>query len=116
MAKTVGDVITAARGILQDRNAQLYRYATADLYTYLNDALLEMRRARPDLFFDFIGLDTPEFASGDELLDFPVSTLFFTPTVFYVAGRAELRDDEFTVDARAVTLMQQFTTKLLTVA
>jgi len=116
MAKTVGDVITAARGVLQDRNAQLYRYATVDLFTYLNDALLEMRRSRPDLFFNFIGEDTPSFEPGDELEPFPVSTLFFTPTVFYVAGRAELRDDEFTVDARAVTLMQQFTAKLLTVA
>lgn len=116
MAKTVGNVIEEARAILQDTSSQVYRYSTADLFAYLNNALLEMRRVRPDLFYAYIGADTPEFVPGDEAELFPISAMYFTPVVFYVAGTAELRDDEFTVDARAVTLMQQFTAKLLTVA
>lgn len=116
MAKTVGDVISDARALLQDTYSSGYRYSTADLYAYLNTALLEMRRVRPDIFRSYIGQVTPSFQEGDEAEPFPVSELFFSPVVFYVTGFAELRDDEFTVDARAITLMNQFVAKLVTVA
>lgn len=115
MAKTVGDAIAEARAILHDTTEQVYRYTTADLYAYLNNALLETRRVRPDLFRAYLGTDTPEFAPGDEGEAFPIDAMYFTPVVLYIAGTAELRDDEFTVDARAVTLMQQFAAKLLMV-
>lgn len=115
MAKTVGDVISDARALLQDEDAQLYRYPTAALFGYLNTALIEAKKIRPDLFLDYIDLPTPSFSAGDEAQAFPVDEMAFAPCVFYVTGFAELRDDEFTVDNRAVTLMQQFHQKLLTV-
>ena len=116
MAKTVNDVVSEARILLNDTDPQLYRYSTADLVTYLNNALLEMRRIRPDAFRAYIGESTPSYTTTDLSSAFPVSEIFFTQCVFYVTGMAELRDDEFTVDGRAVTLMTQFSAKLLTVA
>lgn len=113
---TVGDAIDQARTLLHDRNAQLYRYSTADLVSYLNNGILEARRIRPDLFRAFIGLPIPQFTADDLAENFPIDFMFFPQLVFYITGFAELRDDEFAVDNRAVTLMTQFTTKMLTVA
>lgn len=112
---TVGDAIDQARTLLHDRNAQLYRYSTADLVAYLNNGLLEARRVRPDLFRAYIGQSVPQFTTADLLEEFPIDPMFFPQLVFYITGFAELRDDEFAVDNRAVTLMTQFTTKMLTV-
>ena len=120
MAKTIDDAIAEARAILQDTSptGAEYRYSTPDLVSYLNNALLEMRKLRPDLFRTYYGADTPSYTESDlggNVL-FPVDNMFFPPAVFYMVGTAELRDDEFTVDSRAVTLMSQFTAKLVTVA
>jgi len=116
MAKTVGDAISEARTILHDTDSQLYRYSDDDLVAYLNNALLEARRIRPDLFRAYINQSIPSFTTADFASAFPVDEMFFPQFVFYVAGSAELRDDEFTVDARAATLLNQFVAKLLTVA
>lgn len=116
MAKTVADAVTEARAILQDNDTP-YRYSDADLVAYLNDGLLETRKIRPDLFRTYWGTGDafPEFTSQDitDATDFPIDDMFFTPVVYFIAGTAELRDDEFTVDARAATLLNQFNTKLL---
>lgn len=112
--KTVGDVLSDARAILQDTSSEVYRYSTTDLVSYLNSALLEAKRLRPDLFTSYIGADAPSFTESDTAEDFPIDEMYFSPVVFYVVGFAELRDDEFTVDARAATLMNQFTAKLRT--
>lgn len=116
MAKTVSDVVSEARVLLQDTDAQLYRYSDDQLVAYLNNALLEARRIRPDLFRAYIGQAIPSYTSADLSADFPIDEMFFPQFVFYVTGSAELRDDEFTVDARAATLMNQFVAKMLTVA
>lgn len=116
MAKLVSDVVSEARTVLHDTNAQLYRYSDEDLVAYLNNALLEARRLRPDLFRSYIGLPVPSFTTAELDSAFPIDEMFFPQFVFYVAGSAELRDDEFTVDARAATLMSQFVAKLMTVA
>lgn len=112
MAKTAADVISDARALLQDTDPQLYRYSTADLIAYLNTALLEAKKLRPDLFVDYIGQETPSFTEGTLSGVFPIDDMYFSSIVFYVVGFAELRDDEFTVDARASTLMNQFVAKL----
>jgi len=112
--KTAADVISDARAILQDTDSQLYRYSTEDLVQYLNTALLEAKKLRPDLFLDYIGLDVPNFTTSNLDGDFPIDEMYYSPCVFYVVGFAELRDDEFTVDARAATLMNQFVAKLRT--
>jgi hypothetical protein len=48
---TVGDYISDARVLLQDRIVP-YRYSTISLVAALNLALLEVRRIRPDLLWD----------------------------------------------------------------
>lgn len=117
MAKTVSDAISEARVLLHDTDPQLYRYSDAELLDYLNNAILETRRIRPDLFRAYLGQPLPSYADGDDLsVAFPIDEMFFPQFVFYIAGFAELRDDEFTVDARAATLLNQFAAKMLTVA
>lgn len=112
MAKTVGDVILEARQLLQDQDSAHYRYPEADLYGYFNSALLEGRRTRPDLYRAYYGLATPEYTVADVAVDFPISNLYFQAFPFFVAGVAELRDDEFTVNNRAITLLGTFTSKM----
>lgn len=81
---------------------------------YFNSALLELRRLRPDAFLGGFEDPIPMLSINDDLtaVTFPVDEQFFTPVVFFITGMAELRDDEFTVDGRAVTVMQQFTAKV----
>lgn len=43
----------------------------------------------------------------------PLPDQFFSALVYYVAGRAELRDDEFAVDGRAMTLAGALKSKLI---
>lgn len=116
MAKTVSDAVTSARVILQDQDTP-YRYSDEELVNYLNDALLEARKIRPDLFRAYWGTDTafPEFTTADIASGtlIPIDNMFYNPLTYFMAGSAELRDDEFTVDNRAVTLMNQFSTKML---
>lgn len=114
MARTVGDVVGRCRGILQDRDAAHYRYSDSDLVGFLNDALLEIYRVRPDLYFsDFAVTQFVEADVDDTAKTLPIDDRYFSPVVYFVVGSAELRDDEFTVDGRAVTLMNQFSSKLL---
>jgi hypothetical protein len=115
MPKTVADAVANTRAILQDNDTP-YRYSDADLVTYLNDALLETRKLRPDLFRAYWGTGTPfpEFTDADIAAEtnIPINNMYFTPLTYFMAGTAELRDDEFTVDARAATLLNQFVQKL----
>lgn len=121
MPKTIGDVITEARDILQDEQ-EPYRYTTDRLYAYLNRAFLEIKAIRPDAYWGRYvasqyppSYDIPEYAAGDEAELWPLSTILFAPTVEYVAGAAELKDDEFTNDSRAAILLTMFRNKLTAV-
>lgn len=120
-----GDLLLSqVRGILQDRKVDSYRYSDIDLVQALNTALTEVRRLRPDAFAgSFTTQATPQFYEDGNpspppgyipLSDpWPVDEMFFSPTVVYVAGYAELRDDEFTVDGRATSLLQRFAMQLM---
>jgi hypothetical protein len=109
MARTVANVLSRVRETLQDLAGT--RYPEPELIGYVSDAVIEARSIRPDLF---IG------AFGDALADptdpaapFPLPDQFFPAVCFYVCGRAELRDDEFAVDGRAMTLLSAYGKKLL---
>lgn len=109
MARKVKDLLSRVRVTLQDTEA--VRYLTPELLGYMNDAVLEARSIRPDLFVrDFNGsfndVTDPEAA-------FPLPDQFFPAVCHYVCGRAELRDDEFAVDGRAMTLLAAFSKKLV---
>ena len=113
MAHTYGDVIQEARRILQDtRESSGFRYETPDLVDKLNNALSEIYRVRPDAFFP--DYDIPHVTADDLGAEFPIDRTFFLPTVLFVAGMAELRDEEYASDGRAATIMSQFIAKIRT--
>jgi hypothetical protein len=110
MARTVQDAVTRVQQLLQDTDAVRYPVAT-DILPWFVDAMHTARSVRPDLFVANYGATIPDaFVLGDT---FPLPDQFFVATVEYIAGNLELRDDEFAVDGRAVTLKQSLTKKLV---
>lgn len=116
MARTVGQVISQARILLQDSNNAAtggYRHSDNDLAFLVSEAVQEARRLRPDLFITY-GLDVaiPVYTSGDLSTNLPLPDIYFTPIINLVVGRAQLREDEFSSDGRAATLMTLFSASL----
>jgi hypothetical protein len=112
MARTYADVITRARRILKDQDASSYRYPDQDLVDAVNDAVLEVRRIRPDLFI------AAAFATTDVLLadiattNIPIPEHYLQTLVYLTCGYQMLRDDEFSQDSRAVNLMNKGVSQL----
>ena len=81
------------------------------------DALAEVRVKRPDLYLaSGLRSQLPLFTAATDMnTDFPLDWTIYPAFVYYLVGRAELREDTFATDGRAVTLMNKFTTQLLTV-
>lgn len=112
MARTVQDVVTQARVILQDARSDSYRYSDAELVANINEALGEVRRMRPDIIAGRIQTGLSLLSAAAMSAALPVDDMLFVPIVNYVCGRAELRDDQYTEDSRAATLLQLFTAAL----
>jgi hypothetical protein len=114
MAKrTINDCFTHVREILQDQ-VEPYRYPDSDLIRSLNSALYELKRIRPDVWLGTYGTDLTLYTISDLALEIPFDSVFFQPVVYYIAGSLELRDDEFAIDGRAVTLVRSFTAQVST--
>lgn len=111
MARTLADIVELARSILQDQRAP-YRYNDLELCRFVGEAVSEARRQRPDLFVYSLDEDLPLYTNADLQRAVPLPSFMLTPLVNYVAGRAEMRDDTFTTDGRAVTLLGLFTASL----
>jgi hypothetical protein len=118
MAKTYEDLILESRALLQD-SLSPYRYEDSKLLNILNRGLQDLGRIRPDAFYSLydantlnipIITDTDPAPEGDTLwtADFGIEMQFYPPLVSYVVGVAELFDDEFTLDGRAMALLNQF--------
>lgn len=129
VSKTWQNIIDEARQLLQDTSAP-YRHSDTVLRNKLNRGLAELSRVRPDAFWDrFIESDilVPEIVLSDpdpdtdpEELDevedaqvlaseeYTLPIMFYTPLVYYVVSAAELVEDEFTQDGRAVALLNEF--------
>jgi hypothetical protein len=105
--RTVGQYIAAARGLIQDQ-VPPYRYPTNDLALYVAEALAETRRVRPDLFFGASRADLPVYTVDSVATVVPIPDNLFSAVTNYVAGRAEMRDDTFATDGRAMTLIGAF--------
>ena len=108
---TVQNIIDEARVILQD--AAKTRYSDTQLVTHCNYALYTANRLRPDLFFSSIGTAQTALVAGST---FPLPPQFEPVVSNYVASRAELRDDEYSVDGRAAALLAEFKNALLGVS
>lgn len=123
MAKTYQDVITESRVLLQDTDSDGYRYSETNLIDILNRALQAIARVRPDACYDLYtanSLEVPELVesspgSGQTIYtaDFGLEMQFFNPLLSYLVGIAELIDDEYTEDGRAMMLLQAFKAEVL---
>ena len=118
MAQTLTSLLTQVRSVLNDSEANdigRFRYTNADLLQYLNaayDAILELR---PDAWHAYFGVDLPyvDVNIYPPVPDtFPLDPRYFQPVADYIIGYAELRDDAFTVDSRAVTMIRSFRQRL----
>lgn len=105
MPKSIDDALLDARVILNDAAGD--RYTDAQLVSDLNNAISMTKMLRPDVFI--LGEALPEFTAADLVqvpaTDFPLPEIFYQSFVYFLAGNAELRDDEFAVDGRAMTLL-----------
>jgi hypothetical protein len=112
MLATVQALLDEARVLLLDATVP-YRYSDAELIRALNIAVLEARRLRPDLFLQS-AFALPTYTTGTDA--FAIEPMYRPSFVYYVVGRAQLRDDEATQDARASVLMNKFVAQLLSAA
>jgi len=105
MPRNIDDALRDARVILNDEAGD--RYTDEDLISDMNSAISMTKMLRPDVFK--LGEALPEFTTADlnqnPATDFPLPDIFYQSFVYYLAGNAELRDDEFAVDNRAMTLL-----------
>lgn len=111
MPRTIGDCIRDARELLQD-TVEPYRYSEADLYALFSTAIADARRLRPDLFIGRLRAAVPVYSVGNAQTAFPVDEQFFGAFVYYVVGRAELRNDQYSADNRANALITSFGVQL----
>ena len=111
---SVQNVLSEVREVLQDLDPNNVRYPTNQLVEYINDAVFQARRLRPDIFVYQYGQQigllpttlTPDSAYA--AVPFPLPDIYFLAVVNFVTGRAEIRDDEFALDSRAYTFMQSY--------
>ena len=123
MAKTYEDVVTEARVLLQDTDSVSYRFSNTTLIAMYNRGLQALARIRPDACYDLYdnnSLNVPELVesaagAGQTLwtADFGLEMQFFNPLVHYIVGMAEITDDEYTQDGRAMMLLNQFKANII---
>lgn len=115
--KTVGDYVAQARVLLQDIIAGPYRYPDQDLVDYLSQGMIEARRLRPDIMASYFRADFPDFTADTAgmLVEVPMDVMYRNALLYYVIGKAQLRDDEAEEDARASGFMNKFVSQFLTI-
>jgi hypothetical protein len=118
--RTLGTIVAEARVMLQDvlpTSGGVTRYSDDELFQSINGFMTEVRTKRPDLFLP-LGLRNPlpyYSAATDMDTAFPLDLSAYDAFVYYVCGRQELREDTFSDDSRAVTLMNKAISQLLQV-
>ena len=118
MAYAIGDLVTMCRNMVNDtvQESGDFRYSNQEFMDAFNDAMMQARAKRPDLFLT-IGLRNPlpYYGTNDITANtaFPLDQMVFPAFMFYLCGRIELKEDTFSDDNRAVTLMNKFVSQLL---
>lgn len=112
-SRPVSDAISAARIILKDALAA--RYSDEDLAHYASEGVAAMYRIRPDLMVGGY-TERPVYTAASLSTPLPpaIADEYMEPLARFIAGHAELRDDQFSQDGRAVTLLQMMRAALLT--
>lgn len=112
---TVGDYIAQARVILLDVLDGPYRYADQDMADYIGQAILEIRKLRPDLSAAYFRAPFPVFTMPtDETTPVSLDPMYRNAVLYYVIGKCQLRDDENNQDTRAATFLNKFVSQLTT--
>lgn len=117
--RTMGTLIGEARTLLQDKlptNGGALRYTDDEMFESINSFMAEVRTKRPDLFLP-LGLRSgiSYYTSATDMnTAFPLDTSCWSAFVYYLVGRAELREDTFSDDSRAVSMMNKALAQLLT--
>ncbi len=106
----ISDLIIQVRELLQD-NVVPYRYSDDRLYRTLNSAFTEAYRIRPDIFVT-LKFQIPFLTPSNSADTFQLDQQFYAAFVDFVTAMTEFSDDEWTVDARAMTLLKLFTMRL----
>lgn len=124
--RTFRTLIMEVRTLIQDKDSAVSdpttgtggtRFSDDEMFQNINGFMLEVRLKRPDIFL-LIGLrnGVPYYNATTDLdSPFPLDTSVYNAFVYYVVGRCELRDDPYSDDSRAVTLMNKALAQLLTV-
>jgi hypothetical protein len=121
--RTLGTIVEEVRTLLQDKlptSGGALRYADDEHVEAINAWMAEIRTKRPDIFLRAFGRKSlrqplPYYSAARDMnLPFPLDISVYNTFVWYVAGRAELREDTFSDDSRAVTLLNKALTSLLT--
>jgi hypothetical protein len=110
---TVQDYVTTARTLLQDTVDSPYRYTNAELVMALNLAFMEVRRLRPDLVRNYLSSNLPSFSETAMNAPVPLDAAYRPAILYYIAGHAQVRDDESQQDARATVFLNKFTAQML---
>lgn len=123
--RTFRTLINEARTLLQDKEPPSTgpdtggtRFSDAELFECINGFMAEIRSKRPDVYL-LIGLrnGVPYYSWMTDMdVPFPLDVSVYNAFVYYVVGRCELRDDPYSDDSRAVTLMNKSINQLLAVA
>lgn len=107
MPRTISQLAAAVREVIQDRYTP-FRYSNSELAISVNEGMAEARRLRPDLFLGALSAGLPYYTANDFAEALPLPDEYFSAMVSYVAGRTNLRDDEFSADGRAAILIGTF--------
>ena len=109
MLDTVADYVRETRVLLQDI-VPPYRYPDIDLVSALNLGMLAARKLRADLFLG-ASMAIPYFTAVDATA-VTMDAQYRLPFIYFMAGHAQLRDEEDTQDARAAAFIGTFTAAL----
>jgi len=114
---TIGELVTTARDLLQDNRDPAkapYRHIDEKLCRYLNMALMDAKRLRPDLFLPDISTKEFAFAKTDFAVPFPLEYMYQSPFIEYMVGMVSVEEDEYVEEGRAAALLMRFGAKLMT--
>ena len=104
MAFTMQAVLDRARIPLNDTGKD--RYFDADMIVYANDAILRLRKGRPDLFIGlFLNYPSSSLAVG---ATFPLADEYVPAVADYVTARSQFVDSELTRNGMAAAFFALF--------
>ena len=108
MAYTMQQIVDMSRVPLNDTKKA--RYSDTNLLSFANAAVMRVLELRPDLLFGTAYTIASSLAMSGS---FPLPDRFAQTVADYVGGRAELKDEDASTQARAQVLMGMFTAELL---